>query len=58
MVFGPKQLKNIEKQKRFFLFLAIPKIDEKTMPKGTSKVMFWDPKWRHEPPRFDLSSGF
>ena len=28
------------------------------MPKRTSKVMFFDPKWWHALPRFDLSSDF
>ena len=48
----------ILENKHFSWFLVIPKNDEKTMPKGTSKVMFWGSKWRHGPPSFDLSSDF
>ena len=48
-------IQNIEKQ-TLFLILGHSQNDEKTMPKGTSKVMFFDPKWRHGPPRFDVSS--
>jgi hypothetical protein len=54
---GPKPLKSIEKQ-ILFLILGHSKNNEKTIPKGTSKVMFLDPKWRHGPPRFDLSFDF
>ena len=50
-------LKNIVKE-TVFLILGLHKNDEKTMPKGTSTVMFFVPKWRHGPPRFDLSSDF
>ena len=56
MVFDcPKPLRSIE-NKYFPWFLVIPKNNAKTMPKGTSKGMFFVPKWRHGPPRFDLSS--
>ena len=37
-------------------FLDIHENNEKTMPKGTSKIMFFWSKWRQGPPRFDLSS--
>ena len=58
MVFdGPKPLESIEKQTRF-LILGDSKNDEKTIPKGTSTVMFWGPKWRHGRPRFDVSFDF
>ena len=46
------------KNKYVSWFWVIPKDDEKDMPQGTSQVMFLDPKWRHGPPRFDLSSDF
>ena len=58
MVFdGPKPLESIEKQ-TLFLILGHSKKHEKTIPKGTSKVMFFGSKWRHGPPRFDLSFVF
>ena len=58
MVFdGPKPLQSIEKQE-LFLILGHSQNIEKTMPKGTSKVMFWGPKWGHGPPSFGLSSDF
>ena len=46
------------KNKHFSWFQVIQKNNEKTIPKGTSKVMFFDPKWRHGRPRFDLSFVF
>ena len=42
----------------FYWFSVIHKNNLKTMPKGTSQVVFLDPKWRHGRPRFDLSSDF
>ena len=50
---GLKPLKSIEKQ-TLFLILG----HSKKRPNGTSKVMFWVPKWRHGLPKFDLSSDF
>ena len=41
-----------------FLILGHSKNNEKTMPKGISKVMFFDAKLRHGPSRFDLSFDF
>ena len=54
MVFdGPKPLKSIEKK------YVLHKNNEKTMPKGTSKVMFLGiQNGKHGPPSFDLSSDF
>ena len=58
MVFdGLKPLKSIEKQ-TLFLILGIQKNNKKTMPKGTSKVMLLNLKWRHGLPSIDLSSDF
>ena len=54
---GPRPLKSIE-NKHFSLFLFIHPNNEKTMPKGTSKVLFFVPKWRHGPPSSDLLSDF
>ena len=39
-------------------FKKIHENDGKTVPKGTSKIMFFGAKWRHGPPRFDLSSDY
>ena len=39
-------------------FLGIHENDGETVPKGTSKIMFFGAKWRHGPPRFDLSSDY
>ena len=52
---GPKPLKSIEKQTFVLIFVHSEK-NWKKDAKGTSKVMFGGPKWRHGPPRFDLSS--
>ena len=54
VLYGPNPLKN----KYFSWLLVIPQNDEKTIPNWISKAMFLDPKWRHEPPRFDLSFDF
>ena len=53
--------KTIEKYWKTNIFVdcrSFKKTDEKTIPKGISKVMFLGPKWRHGPPRFDLSYDF
>jgi hypothetical protein len=59
MVFdGLKPLKSIGKQTLFLTFGHSKKNNEKTIPKRTSKVMCWGPKWRHGRPRFNLSFDF
>ena len=59
MVFdGPNPLNSIEKINTFLDFWSFPKMMRKNDAKGDLKSRIFDPKWRHGPPRFDLSSGF
>ena len=51
----PKSIQSVELSSISW-FWVIHKNNEKTMPKGSSKIMFFWSKWRHGSPRFDLSS--
>ena len=56
MVFdGLKPLNSIENEILFLVFGHSQKL-WKNDAKGSSKVIFWGPKWRHWASTFDLSS--